>query len=435
MVVVAQWKYLYINVRYFLVVSKVCGMSSVKQMKSDNQSILERIVATAAALTITMSAIGLGSSGCTTLQHKIRPRPAAVCAKKHEHYVQKYCTTAHEMLNLEEGIGTTESDYIVLDRLIDKALKKSSLRKSGLIYFLEDREIIKSELSDIATVLREEGFRSAKSVKLLNEALKSKRLDCDTASLLYLAIAETKGLKLELVLHKNAVKQNHVSMRYRLGEDDCINWEPFQEYDPLIYYNLCNSCTLEAQMAKNRRGCEGPPSMNLNEVKAMMYLVAGSGWVEKGNYKKAKDFLSRALELKPNDPLVLNNIGFLHFKTGRLEKAIGYYEKAMRYGNDSFRVFTNLGLVMLAKKDFDRSLYYLNKAIFLNRNNYKLYFYRGLVLYHKKQYEEALEDYDKALDLKPGDTMVFQARQKTLVEIEHGHFGSEKKALTTAALR
>jgi len=48
-----------------------------------------------------------------------------------------------------------------------------------------------------------------------------------------------------------------------------------------------------------------------------------------GNYKKAEEYLQKALEANPNNPYAILNMGVVYQKTGRKEQAREMYEKVL----------------------------------------------------------------------------------------------------------
>ncbi len=58
-------------------------------------------------------------------------------------------------------------------------------------------------------------------------------------------------------------------------------------------------------------------------------------------YREAERFLQQAMELTPDSPSVINNLGNVLFQTGRVEAAITHYRQALRYEDDP-RVHYNL---------------------------------------------------------------------------------------------
>jgi len=56
----------------------------------------------------------------------------------------------------------------------------------------------------------------------------------------------------------------------------------------------------------------------------------GYSWIEKGsNIKRAQDMIAKAAELRPNDGYIIDSLGWGHFKLGNFEKAVTHLERAV----------------------------------------------------------------------------------------------------------
>lgn len=60
-------------------------------------------------------------------------------------------------------------------------------------------------------------------------------------------------------------------------------------------------------------------------------------------YDEALDKMQQAVALKPNDPVLLNNLGFLLYKTGRYDDALKYLEKTLSVDPNRKEAHANLG--------------------------------------------------------------------------------------------
>ncbi len=62
---------------------------------------------------------------------------------------------------------------------------------------------------------------------------------------------------------------------------------------------------------------------NARDWKAPFYV--GAIEIERGRYELAIPYLERALNLNPMEPKILNALGVVYFKLGRLDMAKGYF--------------------------------------------------------------------------------------------------------------
>jgi len=92
-----------------------------------------------------------------------------------------------------------------------------------------------------------------------------------------------------------------------------------------------------------------------------------------GQYQKAIDEYTKAIELKPDDADIYNNRGYAYDRLGQYQRAIEDYNEAIR----------------------------LNPGLVLTYNN------RGNAYHKLWLYNAAREDYDKAISLKPNDPLAY----------------------------
>ena len=61
----------------------------------------------------------------------------------------------------------------------------------------------------------------------------------------------------------------------------------------------------------------------------MAYSNRGFEELSKNNYQKAEEYLEKALEINPNNPYAILNMGVVYQNTGRREKAREMYNKVI----------------------------------------------------------------------------------------------------------
>ncbi len=79
-----------------------------------------------------------------------------------------------------------------------------------------------------------------------------------------------------------------------------------------------------------------------NEPLSLNYL--GYSWVERGEHlDEALDMLKRAVELKPNDGFIVDSLGWAEFRMGRFGDAVGNLERAVELKSDDPTINDHLG--------------------------------------------------------------------------------------------
>ncbi len=134
----------------------------------------------------------------------------------------------------------------------------------------------------------------------------------------------------------------------------------------------------------------------------------------KRDYRKARDYYEKAVQLAPENTLYLNEAGLIFDTLGEYDQAIEYYTKALERDLVTFGPkhpdvaidWNNLGAAWKAKGDYDRAIEYYTKALESDLltfgpkhpNVARLWNNLGLAWDHKGEYDQAIEYYTKALE-------------------------------------
>lgn len=85
---------------------------------------------------------------------------------------------------------------------------------------------------------------------------------------------------------------------------------------------------------------------NVNALNALGYTLAD----RTDRYAEAREYLARALDLKPEDPFVLDSMGWLQYRIGNNVEAIKYLKRALAIRNDA-EIAAHLGEVLWVTGD------------------------------------------------------------------------------------
>lgn len=161
------------------------------------------------------------------------------------------------------------------------------------------------------------------------------------------------------------------------------------------------------------------------------YIQLGIGYLQQGASERAKNPLSKALEIdpdngdahaalalvfqtqmepaladqhyrkaltaRPKDARILNNYGTFLYEQKRFEQAYQRYHQASEdtlYGERS-RVFENLGLTALALKREDQAAEHFQRALRLNANRPQALLSMAELSYNRKVYVDARNYYER----------------------------------------
>lgn len=91
----------------------------------------------------------------------------------------------------------------------------------------------------------------------------------------------------------------------------------------------------------------------------------GYSYVELGtNLDEAESMLYKALQKKPTDPYILDSIGWCYYKKGNLEAAYQYLERAVKnLKEDEPEIYEHLGDILMMKQKRDEACQYYKEAL------------------------------------------------------------------------
>lgn len=91
--------------------------------------------------------------------------------------------------------------------------------------------------------------------------------------------------------------------------------------------------------------------MNTTALNALGYVLAN----RTDRYEEALSLVSRALELQPNEPAILDSMGWVLFRTGRVDEALAYLQRAYADFPDP-EVAAHLGEVLWVKGETEEAV-------------------------------------------------------------------------------
>lgn len=128
-----------------------------------------------------------------------------------------------------------------------------------------------------------------------------------------------------------------------------------------------------------------------------------------GQHELAIDALVRAVELRPQNPALRNNLGFEYILTQRWDDAEFQLEQAVELQPDFGRAHVNLGLVRARTGRFDEALVSFKNVMAEPDAYYNL----GLTQRGQQKYHEAVQSFRRVLEINPA----FSAAQIQLDEL------------------
>jgi len=119
------------------------------------------------------------------------------------------------------------------------------------------------------------------------------------------------------------------------------------------------------------------------------------------NFEKAKELLTRADEIKPNNLSVLNNLGTASKELGDTKKAISFYEKVIRINPNHANAQFNLGVAFYRLRELKKAKFFFKKTVEIQPNYALAFVNLANVCRELKDYENAISNYQKAIEVNP----------------------------------
>ena len=123
--------------------------------------------------------------------------------------------------------------------------------------------------------------------------------------------------------------------------------------------------------------------------------------LNQGNYQKALEFFTKAIDIYKRDPAGYYNRGIANEELGNYKEAIDDYKKSMTMDGKMYKANThnNIGYSYIQLEDYDNALIHLNKAIEIKPKEGMFYSDKGDALYYLGKEDDACANYIKSSEL------------------------------------
>ncbi|MEM8533741.1 MAG: tetratricopeptide repeat protein [Chloroflexota bacterium] len=241
----------------------------------------------------------------------------------------------------------------------------------------------------------------------------------------HLGDAEKKDLKLAVKFYEKgmAAYSSMEWLLHRIGGSyyELQRWEDaldiytlmIERYSDEHYINAAfnnrgaaffNLCRYQDSLVDYDRALELQPD------DPMVLANRGRAHHELGNYEQALADYTRALELRHDHPATLANRGRAHHELSNYEQALADYDRALELQPDDPVTLDNRGRAHHELGNYEQVLADYNRALALRPDDLRTLHNRGVTYAQMGAYEQALADYDRALALRPDDPIVLYAR-------------------------
>lgn len=111
---------------------------------------------------------------------------------------------------------------------------------------------------------------------------------------------------------------------------------------PLVYFFRGISYERANEWPKAEADMKKSLELSPNDPQVLNYL--GYSWVDKGiNVEQGTDLIKQAVELKPDDGAIVDSLGWAYYKLGRYDQAVAQLERAIALKPDDVTVNDHLG--------------------------------------------------------------------------------------------
>lgn len=143
------------------------------------------------------------------------------------------------------------------------------------------------------------------------------------------------------------------------------------------------------------------------------YYARGTSYERLKNWPAAEADLQKALTLYPDQPLILNYLGYSWIDQGRnLKEGMAHIEKAVALKPDDGYIVDSLGWAHYKQGNFKEAVRYLERAVELKPDDAVLNDHLGDALWRVGREREARYQWDQALSLKPEPEDMQKIRKK-----------------------
>lgn len=130
------------------------------------------------------------------------------------------------------------------------------------------------------------------------------------------------------------------------------------------------------------------------------YLLLGELY-EKEDPKLAKQYLTNALTIAPDDINSLHSMAFFKQNNNDVPGALEIYSRINNLDPTYTPAFLNSGILFLEKENYERALEQFNIMVGIDPSSYLAYFYRGYAKMLMGKKIEAKADFENALRINP----------------------------------
>jgi tetratricopeptide (TPR) repeat protein len=136
--------------------------------------------------------------------------------------------------------------------------------------------------------------------------------------------------------------------------------------------------------------------------KSVYYFARGASYERLGNFEKASADLEKSLESNPNNPTVMNYLGYMWIDTGnKIDEAFAHIQKALLLRPNDGSIIDSMGWAYFKKADYESAAQLLERAVELLPDDATINMHLGDTYEKLGRFDEAKLQWQRALELGP----------------------------------
>ncbi|MBF0449707.1 MAG: tetratricopeptide repeat protein [Candidatus Magnetomorum sp.] len=143
-----------------------------------------------------------------------------------------------------------------------------------------------------------------------------------------------------------------------------------------------------------------------------------------GLYEKAIVYYEKALALKPQDALILHNLGINLLHAGHMGEAIARFRKALQFKPDDPKTLRHLGYAFAESGQYDNAITFYTKSLTIQPNDAQTRKWMGFTCIDAGKIETAIHHFEKVTELTPDDPFAYDS-----LGFAHFVLGHKKRAM------
>jgi tetratricopeptide (TPR) repeat protein len=167
---------------------------------------------------------------------------------------------------------------------------------------------------------------------------------------------------------------------------------------------------LESQREFDKSQLEYSRVVSLYPAMWYAYVARARGAISASDPERATTDLLRAVELAPNNPLAISELGDHYHSLGRLDEAQAMYSRALKASPTSTYAYISRGWVFYAQKEYAKATADFQKAVAADPDNPDIHSPLGMSLFQEHRYAEAIAPLTRAIEGNSDSASVFLTR-------------------------